>query len=167
MKKKNKELTKVSMFFHSKGMFGLFLFCLILCVASCIWDKSDPSQLRWSRYPSAKYYTPFIFVCVLGSLRRRVIDSKGVSSTYLGIKYKHISWQNLHHYTIEKFWHKLEDKTKKPSKARIMLVFKAIPVKGESTTIMVEATKEARALAEKYFGPPQFVQEGISFEEGK
>lgn len=173
MKKKDKELDRVSMFYDAEHLI-VFLVCLVGYLGMLLFvliDKTDQKELTFSggrAITSAKLMTPFVLVLVLSFLRRRVIDSKGISSTYLGLRYSHISWQGLHHYTIEKVWPEFQKKSKNPTRWRAMLVFKEKPIKyGKSTTIMIPATKEARALAEKYFGPPAYVQEGVSVEEEK
>ena len=162
MKKKAKELTRVTMFYDAEraliiglcfaGYFGMLIYYLV---------GDAPFNNR--TIFSVIVMPPLLFGFLLYLLSRRVIDSKGVSSTYFGIKYRHISWQSLYQYTIEKVYGKFQGK--KPENERIVLVFKAIPIEGKSTTIKIPATKEVVSLAERYFGPPSFVQEGISFDD--
>lgn len=158
MKKKDKELTKVSMFYEKDGLI-ISLISMPIAILIAWWEWVDPS-IYSTKTEANKGLPIFVLIIILYCLRRRVLDSNGVSASYLGIKYKRISWDVMDKYTIEYVKPKFSKEEKE------MLVFTSKWFYGR-TEIKIPATDEARMLAEKYFGPPAYVQEGVSFDDEK
>ena len=161
MKKKDKELDSVSIFYE-KTIFNLTIYALIpVFVLYCFLMRDESTFDKIFEIGSMALILVIVLVIYA---QKRVIDSEGVSQTLFGIRLKRIRWSEMYKYVIEYRYPK--PSTNRPWNYRNMLVFTAKSMYGKKV-IMMDATDEAVALAEKYFGPPAYVQEGVSAEEEK
>ncbi len=155
---KNKRLQKVTVFYDKRTLMILFITFLAFGVAFClsvfIFPSTTHSSIIAAKYDSySKICAPIILPFLIYFLRRRVVSSNGISATFLGVKYKHISWNAVRRYHFDRYAPKWA--TDKERMSRDVLVFVSTPkANGKSVVIVIDATPSVIELVETYYGKP-------------
>ena len=153
--KEIKEGSKITLLYDKLSLLSFLIPFLVALFGNILiivfkWEY-NPHALRGHYHLMLKHAPFWIFPFLLFQLRFRKITSKGVYATFIGIPYKHISWDKVAFCKIDsaKPWI-CGDRQKEYY--RDMIFFKSrLNRRYKATIISIDATPETIALVKKYY----------------